>query len=166
MREKGSLGDGVILRPLLSYSKNDLEQYAKREELQWIEDDSNHNVYFARNFLRHRIIPTLEEKWPHTIRALAKTASHCQQAKVNLQHLACIDYPLPLTEPVLDLTLVPNEPARLSNLLLEWLSCHQVGFVSSSTIDKIYSIIHAREDATASLNINKLSCDAIKVNCI
>lgn len=70
--------DGLsYLRPLLGCSRQQLSEYAHRHDLQWIEDESNQDLDFDRNFLRHQIIPLLEQRWPGMPKAVARSATLC-----------------------------------------------------------------------------------------
>ncbi len=53
-----------VARPLLEIPRAEILAYAQALDLQWVEDESNHNLHFQRNYLRHRIIPLLREQWP------------------------------------------------------------------------------------------------------
>src|SRR3990167_5845691 len=64
MPAKKRLGDGFLIRPLLSFSREKLEKYALENKLNWIEDDSNVDPRFRRNFLRHAVFPVLKQYWP------------------------------------------------------------------------------------------------------
>jgi len=80
-----------IIRPLLPSSKALIVQYAKDHHLNWVEDESNLDVTFSRNFLRHRIIPELEQHWPHAVNAIARASSHCLEAQQLNGELAQLD---------------------------------------------------------------------------
>ncbi len=58
------LAGGHLVRPLLDVSRTELVAYADEHQLKWIEDPSNADMQFSRNYLRHRVIPTLTERWP------------------------------------------------------------------------------------------------------
>lgn len=73
------LGPGWLLRPLLNVDRADILTYAREHGLQWIEDTSNTNTDFDRNYLRHRILPPLRERWPALSRNLARSASLCAE---------------------------------------------------------------------------------------
>lgn len=75
-----SFGQGFLIRPLLNFQKLALQQYAEKEGLQWIEDESNGNINFDRNFLRHEILPLLKQRWPNIADNLARSAYHCANA--------------------------------------------------------------------------------------
>ncbi len=78
---------GWHARPLLNFSREDLVSYAKEHELQWIEDDSNQDTQFTRNFLRHQVMPILTERWPTVTRTLARSALHCAEAQQMIEEM-------------------------------------------------------------------------------
>lgn len=64
--QERSLGDGHarLVRPLLTASKNDIEDYARQHQLKWIYDESNSDEHFTRNFLRRSVVPVLKKRFP------------------------------------------------------------------------------------------------------
>ncbi|CAL4318893.1 tRNA(Ile)-lysidine synthase [Buchnera aphidicola (Sipha maydis)] len=52
-----------LIRPLLKFSKNKIKKWAISKNLTWIEDKSNYDVSYDRNFLRHKIIPKIHQRW-------------------------------------------------------------------------------------------------------
>ncbi len=150
MRSFAPLACGTIARPLLSNSRHQLELYAKTHQLRWVEDESNLDVSYSRNFLRHEVIPLIRKKWPKVVNNLAHTASHCQQAQANLNELAALDYekgglsknPLSI-EPLKKLSV-----GRISNLLRVWLKNNAVQMPSTLTFGRIiHELIFAKQDA-------------------
>jgi tRNA(Ile)-lysidine synthase len=81
MPEWRTLGKGKIYRPFLNLLRTDLEDYAAEKKLNWIDDESNNNLHFDRNFLRAEIIPALQKRWPGLIKNLCRSAEHCAAAK-------------------------------------------------------------------------------------
>jgi tRNA(Ile)-lysidine synthase len=79
------------LRPLLSWDRRERLSYARQYQLQWVEDSSNQDQRFTRNFIRHQIVPKLKQRWPAVDKILARTAIHCQEAKQLSEELACTD---------------------------------------------------------------------------
>lgn len=72
--------DGLnYLRPLLECTRQQLSEYARQHGLQWIEDESNQDLGFDRNFLRHQIIPLLEQRWPGIQKAVVRSAGLCAE---------------------------------------------------------------------------------------
>ncbi len=70
-----------IVRPMLSFSRDDIETYAKEQKLQWREDASNASDKYLRNALRHHVIPKLKELNPQMLQNFEKTVSHLDDAK-------------------------------------------------------------------------------------
>ncbi|WP_168918857.1 tRNA lysidine(34) synthetase TilS, partial [Enterobacteriaceae endosymbiont of Donacia bicoloricornis] len=54
----------ILFRPLLKISKKQIIHYAKQKKLKWIEDPSNKNIKYDRNFLRNIILPKITNRWP------------------------------------------------------------------------------------------------------
>jgi len=67
-------------RPLLNYSQHALCNYAQRHQLQPVEDPSNHDYRFDRNYIRHELIPTLQERWPAITATLSQVANNQAEA--------------------------------------------------------------------------------------
>ena len=80
MREWRGFGPGHLWRPLLGVPRAALEGYATGQGLRWIEDPSNADASFDRNFLRRQVLPLLAGRWPHATAALARSASLCGEA--------------------------------------------------------------------------------------
>jgi tRNA(Ile)-lysidine synthase len=74
MRPWRAFGAGWMWRPLLDTPRAALHAYAREHDLRWIEDPSNADPGFDRNFLRLRVLPLLRERWPHAEAALARAA--------------------------------------------------------------------------------------------
>ena len=131
MPRQRPLGAGYLLRPLLDVSRVELEAYARQQGLSWIEDPSNDDHRYARNFLRQRAFPVLTEQWPQAAQALARSAAHMGEAQGLLDDLARIDLAGATTPGAFDwlglpsLELAPLQalaPARQRNALSHWLS--------------------------------------------
>ena len=73
-------GRGWLWRPLLELPQAALRAHATAQGLHWIEDPSNADTGFDRNFLRHAVLPRLRERWPHADAGLAHSAALCAQA--------------------------------------------------------------------------------------
>jgi tRNA(Ile)-lysidine synthase len=76
MPAAGRLGDKRLLRPLLQVPRGEILAYARAHHLEWIEDESNRDTRLARNFLRLRVGPLLEERFPRWRESLARAARH------------------------------------------------------------------------------------------
>jgi tRNA(Ile)-lysidine synthase len=80
-----------ILRPMLDVSRSSIQQYAKKKKLNWINDESNENITFDRNFLRHQIFPLLEKRYPNYQKTFLRTSRHLAEASHLLDELAELD---------------------------------------------------------------------------
>ncbi|QPG04991.1 tRNA lysidine(34) synthetase TilS [Salinimonas marina] len=76
-----------IVRPLLEYAREQLEQCAKDLNLQWVEDESNQDTRFDRNFLRQHITPLLQQRWPVIGQTIARSARLCAQQTALLEEV-------------------------------------------------------------------------------
>lgn len=92
MPQQISFAKGIHLRPLLYFSRNDLENYAKQNNLQWIDDESNFDTSFDRNFVRHELMPLIQHRWPSITEILSRSAKHHAEADALLSCLAANDF--------------------------------------------------------------------------
>lgn len=82
---------GRTLRPLLSVARSELQAFAAAEGLRWIEDDSNRDEHYTRNWLRRCVVPLLAERFPQVEARLAASATHAAEAQELLAELAASD---------------------------------------------------------------------------
>jgi tRNA(Ile)-lysidine synthase len=68
----------IIYRPILQISRAEIRDYAISQKLNWIEDESNQNPKFSRNFLRLEILPRIQAHWPNYRESLSHTIADCQ----------------------------------------------------------------------------------------
>ncbi|MFW9080423.1 tRNA lysidine(34) synthetase TilS [Pseudomonas sp. P2757] len=124
------LGQGRLIRPLLDVTRAELEAYAQANQLKWIEDPSNQDQQFSRNYLRHQAMPVLTARWPRAQASMARSAAHLREAQGLLDELAQIDLAGANTShefewlriPSLQMTaLTTLSPARQRNALGHWL---------------------------------------------
>lgn len=149
MPEVKKLGKGYVMRPFLNCTKDVLEDYAKLNNLLWIDDDSNCNEDFSRNYLRHKVMPVIQQRWPNFTKNFATTATNCQKAKLNLLELAYIDCPeLKVKNNTLSLiNLTSLSKDRLTNVLKVWLENNDLKIPSAKTLEiLIKEIIFSKQD--------------------
>lgn len=91
MPECVRLGLGWLSRPLLRVSRDALRQYAASHSLDWIEDQSNLDLRFLRNYLRQTISPRLEVRWSSFAQSLSRAAFLQAEAVRLLDDLAVMD---------------------------------------------------------------------------
>lgn len=108
MPRQRPLGSGTLLRPLLDVSRAQLKTYALQHQLVWIEDPSNQDVHFARNYLRQQVMPLLEQRWPAAGLTLSRTADYLAEAQGLLEELAALDLKVLQSAPELPWLPLPS----------------------------------------------------------
>ncbi len=93
-----TFGCGFLARPLLGFRRHRLAKYARESSLTWVEDSSNVNTDFDRNFLRHRVMPLLSQRWPAMAATLSRSARHCAEAQRLIEEAAVRDRDLVATQ--------------------------------------------------------------------
>ena len=131
---------GVHRRPLLPMSRNEIEAYAREHQLQWIEDPSNTQDNFDRNFLRNKIIPELVVRREGVIGNITRSAKHLAVTTELLDELAAIDYQLVQGVETACLSipaLTALSDSRQSNVLRYWLGLLNVRLPSEAIMQQI-----------------------------
>ena len=159
----GRMAPPNFLRPLLHCSRQEILDYAEAHRLSWIEDESNADDSYPRNFLRYRVVPLLGEKFPACRDTLARSAQHFAEASELLDELACMDAKNSLPhssweragerveacDMALDVSLLqPLSQPRAKNLLRYFL--HIVGAPMPQAVqldDMLHQLCNARQDA-------------------
>lgn len=159
MDAKSIRGENVFLRPLLNISKEFLKEYAQIESLEWIEDSSNFDIAYDRNYLRHNIMPALEERWPSVAKRLSRSAELNSEAASLLDALAEIDMasiskvienPVLTKNRILDISgLKSLENKRQMNVLRYWLRSFGMPLPSRIKLQQIADeVLEAGDDRT------------------
>jgi tRNA(Ile)-lysidine synthase len=137
-------------RPLLSLPRSVLQDYARMQGLQWIEDESNRDIRYDRNYLRLEVLPRLQARWPGVKDTLAATAARLQEADALLQELAAelatdgIDAAGRLSLAVLQPLSLPRQKL----LLRYWLQQQAFLLPDEAVLSRVIGdVVQAREDA-------------------
>jgi tRNA(Ile)-lysidine synthase len=144
---------GWLWRPLLDVPRAELSAYAQHHGLRWIDDPSNADTDLDRNFLRHRVLPLLRERWPHADAAFARSAALSAEAVELLDAddaiaMAAARGPDPNTIDVSTLLLLPV--ARRARVLRRWTNELGLPPLPSEGVDHIESdLLGAASDAEA-----------------
>ena len=156
MAARAALGEHLLLRPLLGCSRQTLESYAQRHALTWIDDDSNQDTRFDRNFLRLQVLPQLNQRWPHFASAVARSAGLCAEQEQLLDEL--------LAEPLQNLLaadrslaidgLTDCSPVRRFALLRRWIALFNVAMPAREQLQRLWEeVALSREDAEPQLQL-------------
>lgn len=133
------LGRGRQARPLLGFTRAQLERYARSEGLTWIEDPSNRDARIARSRLRLRLVPQLLSFWPDAARRLARSARHMAEAAQLLDDLAGLDL-AGCQQPDGSLStdgLAVLSAARRRNAVRFWIRSHGLRAPSPAVLDQV-----------------------------
>lgn len=150
------LGAGRLARPLLEHAREELLAYARAHQLQWIDDPSNADTRFDRNYLRVEILPRLKQRWPAAAKTLARSARLCAEAAELLNELGALDRPEPHDETTSSFLkgealsiahLQRLSPPRRRNLLRLWLHELDLPTPHETHVERINEMINAAEDA-------------------
>jgi tRNA(Ile)-lysidine synthase len=153
MPEYKDFASSTLIRPLLEFSRQELYEYAKQNNLNWIEDESNENIGYDRNFIRHQVLPIIKKKWPGILKTLARVAKHCANASELLSVLAEQDYVKVYGSRPNTLSiekLLQLNTARQSNVIRYWL--HKLNLPAPTDIKMRHimkDILHSRKDAAS-----------------
>lgn len=142
-------GAGRIARPLLEISRGDIEHYARARKLRWIEDPTNAQPLFARNYLRNEVMPAVRVRWPGVDVAIARSASHAATGHVLLAELAHADLARAADGAALNAAVLRAlTPARRRNALRAFLAREGVEAPSTARLAEIAGpLLAARADA-------------------
>ena len=150
-----------LWRPLLNTSRFDIESYAKKHKLKWIEDESNQNIDFDRNFIRSKVLPILKNRFNHIIKVISRSSAHLAEAQHLLDDLAKIDlkshlksnnYKHKLNVKTLD----KLSNARAKNVLRYWLEINDQMMPSKDLLDELLrQVLTAKKDATIKIYLSK-----------
>lgn len=124
MANESTLAQHYLLRPLLTIPRAKIESYALEHELTWVEDESNTDTSFDRNFLRQEIMPMLTSRWPSIQSTINRSAQHCREGQTLLNELAEDDLSrCAVTQISLNVSLLLDlSIARFNNLIRYFLA--------------------------------------------
>ncbi|MEW6373589.1 MAG: tRNA lysidine(34) synthetase TilS [Pseudomonadota bacterium] len=141
--------DLVMARPLLPLSRVELDAYARARRLAWVEDESNSDPRYARNALRHRVMPALAEAFPGFQQRFARSAAHAQSAQRLLDELAEQDLAASLVDDAVDVArLRAMSLDRAYNMLRHWFRLRGLAMPSTAwLVEMVAQLLEARHDA-------------------
>ncbi|MBT3202779.1 MAG: tRNA lysidine(34) synthetase TilS [Gammaproteobacteria bacterium] len=149
-----SLGKGVLFRPLLNYSRHEIEQYAESHKLEWIEDPSNKSIKFDRNYLRHEVLPAIIKRWPSAISQLQRVSELQNESEQLQTDLARIDYlQAEVNKPFSPASCISIEAlsllslARKKNMIRYWIKVNDFSVIGFHKIEELLKQLNSRIDA-------------------
>ncbi|MDF1677120.1 MAG: tRNA lysidine(34) synthetase TilS [Legionellaceae bacterium] len=152
-------GEGVLMRPLLCQTREALQAYANYHGLKWVEDESNQETHFTRNYLRHEILPRLTSHFPGALQAINRCATHAQTATQHLNDLAHLDCPaLALSSDTLALeALYDLSYTRLKQVIRVWLKQQHLKAPDTHRLQILLDeVVFAKEDMVPSFRLENV----------
>lgn len=158
MSFKTLLGNKEIVRPFLEKTKKELKLWAKNNNLNWIEDFSNYDIYYDRNYIRYKVIPVLEEKWPFFLKNCLRTIKICRE-ETNLlndflfekmHNLIQFDYSLNIN----NFKNIKKE--MCTAIIRRWIALQTKKNPSYKNIESIYyQTVYSKKDANPKIILQK-----------
>ena len=130
-----------VIRSLLPFSRNEIEQYALENNISWREDSSNETDKYQRNSYRHNVIPILEEQNDKLLQSFQNTINYLKQAQSLVEDASEMVYNKVVEEEdtiKFNITKLLNY-TNYKAYLHQWL--HKYGFTAW---DDIYNLVHAQ----------------------
>ena len=149
-----------IWRPLLKINREMIEGYAKENNLNFIEDESNNNLKFDRNFLRKEILPLIQSRYPDIINVISRSSENIAEG-LNLHKAIAkedANFYFSKDKERLSLSMIKVlEKERVINLVRWWLDVNKQLMPSKKTMHELYKQIkNVKKDALLNIDISEL----------
>ena len=154
-------GSRRLWRPLLNTPRSAIESYAKQHKLKWVEDESNLNTDFDRNFIRSKVLPMLKKRFNYIIKVISRSSSHLAEAQNLLDDLAKLDLKNHLKSNIYKhklhvKTLSKLSSSRAKNVLRYWLEINDQLMPSKDLLDELLrQVLTAKKDAELKIELSK-----------
>lgn len=149
--------NGYLARPLLSVSRQTIEQYGQLHQLSWVTDESNLDLRYERNFLRHQVAPILSQRWPSIRQAVQRSAELCAEQEALLQELLqdALQHAIAEDGSLSIVRLSECSDMMRRQLIRSWFAHHQQPMPSRQHTDRLWhEVALAKEDANPKLKLN------------
>ncbi len=156
MAKQTMLAQHYLVRPLLAITRDDIVAYAKAHQLDWVEDESNTDTRFDRNFIRQDIMPLLKTRWPSIARSINRSAQHCLEGQSLLDELAAGDLSHCLNQDrslSIDYLLSLSE-ARFNNAIRYYLDENHCLMPSSEQLRQLRQQLNCAEDKMPNVKVS------------
>ena len=158
MAKSMPFAEGTIVRPLLTVTRAEIEHYADNQGLSWVEDESNRDTRFDRNFIRHQVTPILRQRWPHIANSVQRSSELCAEQEALLEELLSEKLRTVLVaDDRLSIDALAAQSERVRRQLIRmWLARLGQKMPSRDHLNKIWSqVALARQDANPILNLSQ-----------
>lgn len=151
MPKKKTLAKGKHIRPLLDYPREKIYAYAKKAKLKWIDDPSNRDIHFSRNYLRHHCNPIIEQRWPSYRLCVNRSINHIQKQQQLLNQYIQQDLALAMNnQSQLCINVLKSwSDDRILVVLRAWLQYHQASMPNQSRLNSFHTLLSTNNDTAA-----------------
>lgn len=147
----------LLLRPLLKITRAQIIDYANQHNLTWVEDESNTDTCFDRNFIRNDIMPLLVNRWPSIANTINRSSEHCREGQLLLSELAAEDLSLCQydTKSLLVGPLSQLSQGRFNNLIRFFLAQHHCLMPSTEQLAQLRQQLNADDDKNPAVKVGE-----------
>lgn len=149
-----------IWRPFLRIKKERIKEFAKKYGIEFINDESNDNLNYDRNFLRQKVFPLLKTRYPNISQTISRSADNIAEGLNLNETIAKEDAKKFVSDDqtILSLSMLQEIPKeRVLNLIRWWLARNNQPMPNKKTINELFNqIIKVKKDSMINLNISPL----------
>lgn len=147
----------LLLRPLLKISRAQIIDYANQHNLTWVEDESNTDTCFDRNFIRNDIMPLLANRWPSIANTINRSSEHCREGQLLLSELAAEDLSLCQydTKSLSVEPLSQLSQGRFNNLIRFFLTQNYSLMPSTEQLSQLHQQLNAADDKNPAVKVGE-----------
>ncbi len=158
MGQYHSLQGKSLIRPLLNVSQSDILAYAQTHHLSWVEDESNQNTDFDRNYIRNEVLPRIQKRWPSFSSSVVKSARMCaSEMRVLNEYMELLSKDLLGKNNILLLSPLEKLAKHTkASFVRYWLDIHNVLMPSERVLDEILNMHAAKDDANPTVVVGKV----------
>lgn len=148
-------GHAWLCRPLLNVTRYQIESYAEQQGLTWLEDESNLDCRFDRNFIRQQWMPMASKRWPGLVKAINRTAALCAEQEALMEELLVAhDEKVVQPDSSISIAALGDYSANMQNALVRrWLKRAGVTLAQAQLQQLFSSVIDAAQDANPSIKL-------------
>ena len=157
MASETANGKDLLVRPFLTITRAEIVSYAQQNNLNWIEDESNLDTRFDRNFIRKDIMPLLSKRWPSIVNTIKRSSEHCREGQLLLDELALEDLKscqfkskCLTVEPLTKLSV-----ARFNNLIRYFLAQYDCLMASTEQLKQLHLQLNANDDKNPAVKLGE-----------
>lgn len=150
-------GEGLLLRPFLNITREQIEQYAKQQGLLWLEDESNQDERFDRNFIRHSWLPLAKERWPAISKSIYRAARFCAEQESLLDELLAEHlYQAMQSDGGLSIAAISQYSVKMQSALIRrWYKKQTNTALSQAQLQQVFQcVISAADDANPKMTMS------------